>query len=260
MAEFLREIKQTAYVDFGPMVSILVGQCHSKQRFNRLTAVTWVHEFIVLGGDRLSSFYSEVLGAIMHCISDAEHEIRQVAELANKDFLQLVRDTQGEVELHPLMDKLSHEISSDNIPTRMASLEWISMLLEKSPQQLEIQVNAMLPTLLKALSDVSDTVVLLDLEVLARVSMNDKNHFAHVLNEVVQLFYDDRKLLESRGSLIIRKLCVLLEGKKIYIVFAEVITKNSNRYPEFASVMVQTLNLILLTASELVCKFHLAFH
>ena len=31
------------------MVSILVSQCNSKERFNRLTAITWVHEFINLG-------------------------------------------------------------------------------------------------------------------------------------------------------------------------------------------------------------------
>jgi vacuole morphology and inheritance protein 14 len=63
-----REIKASAFVEYGPMVSILVGQCNSKERFHRLTAITWVHEFIVLGGDRLLLFYSELLGAIMHCI------------------------------------------------------------------------------------------------------------------------------------------------------------------------------------------------
>lgn len=31
------------------MVPILVGHCNSKDRFNRLTAVQWVHEFIKLG-------------------------------------------------------------------------------------------------------------------------------------------------------------------------------------------------------------------
>ena len=42
------------------MVSILVSQCRNKERFNRLTAITWVHEFIALGRDQLLLFYSEV--------------------------------------------------------------------------------------------------------------------------------------------------------------------------------------------------------
>ena len=149
------------------------------------------------------------------------------------------------------MDKLSVELVGDHIPTRMAALRWISMLLEKSPQQLDQQIDALLPTLLRTLSDVSDAVVLLDLEVIARISLN-QNEFSRVLNEVVLLFCNDQRLLETRGSLIVRKLCVLLEAKSIYMVFADVINKNSSTQPEFASVMVQSLNLILLTASELV--------
>jgi vacuole morphology and inheritance protein 14 len=78
LAEFLREIKQSDVVEFGPMVSILVSQCNSKERFNRLTAINWVQEFINLGGDQLLLFYSELLGAIMYCISDSDGEIRLV--------------------------------------------------------------------------------------------------------------------------------------------------------------------------------------
>ena len=44
-----REIQTSSFVEFGPMVPILVGHCNSKDRFNRLTAVQWVHEFIKLG-------------------------------------------------------------------------------------------------------------------------------------------------------------------------------------------------------------------
>ena len=34
LAEFLREIKEAEVVEFGPMVNILVDQCHSKVFFN----------------------------------------------------------------------------------------------------------------------------------------------------------------------------------------------------------------------------------
>ena len=76
----------------------------------------------------------------------------------------------------------------------MAALRWISMLLEKSPDQLEQQIGGLLPILLNTLSDVSDAVVLLDLEVIARISINE-TEFHRVLNAVIQLFRDDRRLL-----------------------------------------------------------------
>ncbi|KAG2522624.1 hypothetical protein JM16_003392 [Phytophthora kernoviae] len=255
LAEFLREIKQTEDVEFGRMVDILVGQCNSKERFNRLTAVSWVQEFVNLGREKLVEFYADLLAAIMHCISDAEHEIRQVAERANDDLLQLVKSTTEDVELLPLMQKLTLELSSDHVPTRMAALRWISMLLEKYPNQLSAHIAQLLPALLRTLSDTSDSVVLLDLEVLARISLN-KVEFEKVLNSILLLFSQDRRLLEMRGSMIVRKLCVLLDSKSIYLIFAKVLGTeavylDSQADSEFAAVMVQTLNLILLTANEL---------
>ncbi|EGZ10830.1 hypothetical protein PHYSODRAFT_520183 [Phytophthora sojae] len=255
LAEFLREIKQTDDVEFGRMVDILVGQCNSKERFNRLTAVSWVQEFVNLGREKLVEFYADLLAAIMHCISDAEHEIRQVAERANDDLLQLVKSTTEDVELLPLMQKLTSELSSDHVPTRMAALRWISMLLEKYPNQLSAHIGQLLPALLRTLSDISDSVVLLDLEVLARISLN-KVEFEKVLNSILLLFAQDRRLLEMRGSMIVRKLCVLLDSKSIYLIFAKVLGTeavylDSQADSEFAAVMVQTLNLILLTANEL---------
>ena len=251
LAEFLREVKQSTYVDLGSMVSILIGQCRSKQRFQRLTAITWVHEFVTLGRERLVPLYADILGAVMFCIGDSEHEIRQVAERANVDLCHLVKDTPGRLDLMALMDKLNLELVSDHVPTRMNALRWIAMLLEKSPEELDqqIQIQALLPTLLRTLSDSSDLVVLLDLEVIARISLNQHVLFHQVLGDILDLFRHDRQLLECRGSLIIRKLCVLLDAKSIYLVLASVLVDDPDN--EFVSVMIQNLNLILFTASEL---------
>lgn len=58
-----------------------------------------------------------------------------------------------------------------------------------------------------------------------------------------------RPLLETRGALVIRKLCALLDSRAIYMSLAAIL--NDKPDLEFVSLMVQTLNLILLTAPEL---------
>jgi vacuole morphology and inheritance protein 14 len=60
------------------------------------------------------------------------------------------------------------------------------------------------------------------------------------------LFASDRKLLEDRGSLILRKLCVLLNAKRVYMALSEIVLEEVDT--DFAAIFVQTLNLILLTA------------
>lgn len=264
-------------VEFGPIVSILARQCHSKERLNRLTAITWLAELIhhpYSGGDALLPYHAEVLCAIMRCISDGEVEIRLVAERSNDDLLSFVRDTSGSFELRPLLDTLTAELlEKEDVPTKMAALRWINMLMKKRKDDMNEFVQDLLPVLLRTLSDPSDTVVLLDLQVLSRISLAHKEgmegamesekeeaQFSLVLNAILQLFANDRNLLETRGSLIIRKLCVLLNAKSVYIRMAEALSSYESSLEgggadvatlEFVSTMVQTLNLILLTASEL---------
>ena len=102
--------------------------------------------------------------------------------------------------------------------------------------------------------DCNEQVVRLDLEVLARISINsegkiEKKHFEMVLQHLLRLFAGDVAFLERRGSLIIRQLSLLLNGEAVYRAFAALLKDHEDL--EFASLMVQTLNLILLTSTEL---------
>lgn len=314
LSDFLKEVRHSTVLEFGPLVSILVSQCMSKDRLNRLTAITWIEELIHhphSGGDALLPHHSEVLDAILYCISDSEEQICIVAERTNANLISLVRDTKGDFQLAPLLKTLTDKLmTKDDVPTKMASLRWINMLLEKRRGDMTEFVPNLLKVLLKTLSDTSDSVVLFTLQVLARISLGDgggpledpdnlddghrkgtaeahygllrgtkdEKHFKLVINAILGLFSRDRALLENRGSLVVRKFCVLLDAESVYMLMAEVLstscqltlekglrveTENLENGPadeveepivfslEFVATMVQTLNLILLTASEL---------
>lgn len=100
-------------------------------------------------------------------------------------------------------------------------------------------------------SAVSDTDVLkLTLEVLARLAVTDASLLrSKVLTELVRLFGSHRGLLEGRAAFIVRRLCLLLEPSVVYISLSAILATEPNR--EFASLMVELLNLLLLTAVEL---------
>jgi vacuole morphology and inheritance protein 14 len=274
LSEFLKELISSTVMEFGPIVSILVFQCQSKERLNRLTATTWLSELIhhpYSGGDALLPYHSEILGAILCCISDGEVEIRIVAERTDDDLLNLVKGTSSPFELRSLLETLTSELlNKEDVPTKMAALGWINMLMEKRKADMNAYIEELLPVLIRTLSDPSDAVVLLNLQVLSRISLaqrdergdakeSEEEQFELVLNAILSLFAKDRQLLETRGSLIIRKLCVLLNAKSVYIRLANALMqyeKVNGKVAdagtlEFVSTMVQTLNLILLTASEL---------
>jgi len=106
------------------------------------------------------------------------------------------------------------------------------------------------PALLKTLSDTSEEVIKHDLQLLAQISSSsEESYFKAFMVNLLDLFSTDKRLLETRGSLIIRQLCLSLNTERIYRTLAEILEKEEDL--EFASDMVQKLNLILITCPEL---------
>ncbi|XP_058848735.1 protein VAC14 homolog isoform X1 [Acipenser ruthenus] len=78
-------------------------------------------------------------------------------------------------------------------------------------------------------------------------SMN--SYFYKFMINLLKRFSMERKLLEMRGTFIIRQLCLLLNAENIFHSMADILLKEEDL--KFASIMVQTLNTILLTSAEL---------
>lgn len=134
--------------------------------------------------------------------------------------------------------------------TRVAALTWLLMLHQKAPRKVLAFSDGTFPALLKTLSDPAEAVVTKDLQLLAQIALNsEENYFTHFMINLLQLFSTDRTLLETRGNLIIRQLCVTLSPERIYRTMADCIEKEEDI--EFASIMVQNLNNNLITAPEL---------
>ena len=252
LCEFLQEIKDAdvASLQLDEIISILVRQCSQDQvSFNRLTAIQWIQELVTLGRERLKDLYADMLNAILLLLADEESEIRAVARTANENLLNLVRKTEDKLDFSFLLQKLEDELNNKDETTRIASLSWISMLLSKDASQVLGHMNKLFPLLVdKLLCDQSDNVVMMNLEVLARIACNE-DQFIHVLRNVVRLFREDRSILESRGTMIVRNLCLKLDAEKIFMNLSKILLGEKDL--TFASVMIQTLNHILLTSSEL---------
>uniref|UniRef100_A0A6M2F421 Vacuolar protein 14 C-terminal Fig4-binding domain-containing protein n=1 Tax=Populus davidiana TaxID=266767 RepID=A0A6M2F421_9ROSI len=248
LSEFLQEIKNSPSVDYGRMAEILVQRAASVDEFTRLTAITWINEFVKLGGEQLVPYYADILGAILPCISDKEEKIRVVARETNEELRAIKADPAEGFDVAAILSIARRQLSSEWEATRIEALHWISTLLNAHRIEVLSFLNDIFDTLLKALSDPSDEVVLLVLEVHACIA-KDLQHFRQLVVFLVHNFRNDHSLLEKRGALIIRRLCVLLDAERIYRELSTILEGEADL--DFASIMVQALNLILLTSSEL---------
>ncbi|PYH46872.1 uncharacterized protein BP01DRAFT_390545 [Aspergillus saccharolyticus JOP 1030-1] len=148
------------------------------------------------------------------------------------------------------VNSLTLQFLNENETTRVAALSWLIMLHRKAPKKVIAFNDGTFPALLKTLSDPAEVVVTKDLQLLSQISRNSEDsYFKSFMVNLLQLFSTDRNLLEVRGNLIIRQLCMNLSPERIYRTLADCLEKEEDI--EFASIMVQNLNNNLITAPEL---------
>ncbi|KAG6530772.1 hypothetical protein ZIOFF_004530 [Zingiber officinale] len=212
LSEFLQEIKNSPNVDYGRMAEILVQRAGSPDEFTRLTAITWV------------------------------------ARETNEELRGMHADPTDGFNIDAILSIARRELTSEWEATRIEALQWISKLLVRHRNEVISYLNYTFDSLMNALSDSSNGVVLLVLEVHACIA-EDPQHFCRLIELLVRRFQKDRALLERRGALVVRRLCVLLDAERVYREFSSNLEHETDL--DFASIMVQALNLILLTSLEL---------
>ncbi|XP_027047389.1 protein VAC14 homolog [Pocillopora damicornis] len=196
LGEFLRGIKrETKNINFADMVNILVIHSQSEDEVIQFTAITWLREFITLSGRTMLPFNAGILKAILPCMAydQDKQNIKEVAKTVNQSLMRLITEdddkdvdsdtvsmdcdndfvqpqTQTQLDLGPVVDVLTVQLSHKSIQTRIAVLRWVLLLHMKTPNKIFGQIEQLFPELLKTLSDPSDEVVLLVLEALAEIS------------------------------------------------------------------------------------------
>ncbi|XP_014246232.1 protein VAC14 homolog isoform X2 [Cimex lectularius] len=276
LSEFLRSInKDPTQVDFTKMINVLITHSQSADETLQITALTWINDFIQLSGEEMLAYTSGILTAILPCLAyegDNKKKIKDIATLVNTSLMELIKPIQpgssdqkseeqlevvNELDLPSLLSILKKQLLHTHVQTKVASLKWIYYLQCCMPKKMLSQVDAIFPRLLQVLSDHSDEVVQQVIRVLAQIISPESQipvstpspYFDKFLVSLLKQFREERQLLEERGSFIIRQLCVLLSAEDIYKNTAVILMDEEDL--KFARVMVDTLNTILLTSSEL---------
>ncbi|KAG2336275.1 hypothetical protein BDR05DRAFT_1006021 [Suillus weaverae] len=155
-----------------------------------------------------------------------------------------VQEEANQFNYQATVNELTIQFLREHEQTRVAALKWLIMLHQKAPKVClnpsggctnrgDCQILAIddgtFPALLKTLSDSSEEVIKHDLQLLTQISTSsEKSYFKVFMMNLLELFSTDKKLLEARGK--------ILEKEEDL---------------EFASEIVQKLNMILITWPEL---------
>ncbi|KAG1170256.1 hypothetical protein G6F70_007848 [Rhizopus microsporus] len=252
---------QGVIVQYAKIVKILVSHLSSTEEEIQKTALLWINAFIDIAKDVIIQFTPEIIKEVLPCLAHSVTAIRLIALETNQKLQKLVLETSivpalpeptssvSDPSGSPQQLRLTQKMTSNNNvsdsfdyqttvanlrlqflnpheETRVASLDWLLMLHKKAPNKTLMSDDGTFPALLKTLSDSSEEVVRRDLQLLAQIS-----------------FYSDQDYFRSF------MLCMSLDPERIYCTMADILEADDDL--EFASIMIQNLNIILITATEL---------
>lgn len=250
---------QDVYINFDKIIEILISHLDSSEEEIQLTVLSWIENLLDVSPSSLLPYGPRFLSVLLPTMAYEGNELRHAAERVNRklqDLIIALPDDDEEFASSKLLDypatvnSLTLHFLNEKEETRVAALDWLIMLHRKVPKKILAINDGTFPALLKTLSDPSEEVITKDLQLLAQISYNsDDEYFTAFMVNLLNLFSTDRRLLETRGNLIIRQLCVSLNPERIYRTLAEIIEQDDDM--EFASIMVQNLNNNLITAPEL---------
>ncbi|KAJ8303509.1 hypothetical protein KUTeg_019905 [Tegillarca granosa] len=276
--EFLNGIKKCKTgVKFEAMANILILHSQSHDELIQYTAITWLCEFIKQADRPMLQYASGIINAILPNLSidfPPKKNVSEAAKSLNAALMDLVCES----------DDLPTPTLGSPDPDHITIEEGVQQSLRNSEREVFTfrHVGKFFPVLLATLSDQSEEVVLLDLEALAEISSNPAGHWStnaeevqkspddhsesdlvsgnqlkHGLNKyftkfmisLVDLFKKNAQLLEERGSFIIRQLSQLLNAEDVFQTLSQILEDDDDML--FACSMIQTINTILLTSTEL---------
>lgn len=262
-------------VEYDAILEILLEQVQNQDEEIQATTFEWITEFLHVVPSMVVPFAPRLISAVLPCLAHPAPAIQSAAIRTNKQLFTAVErllpnedapasnaaegtsnpsavggGSGGGLDYFATTHALKQHLLDQHDQARLNALEWLIMLHAKCPTKLFSIHDGSISVLLRALSDPSEDVILCDMRLLAQIcSRADEHHFRQFLTDLLHLFATDRKLLESWGSLIIRQLCVKLQMERVFFVLAEILESYEDL--EFASIMVQNLNMLLAASQEL---------
>lgn len=256
LQDFLMELSASAdesVVDYVALLKVLLHCCQSMDTTTCQTALQWLNVVIEVALPEVLSQYGPIVGTVLSCVSHSNLEVQRMAKAVNTLLLQSNLPVSWKtLDMEDLLKTINKELSSNQEPTRFEALRWLEFLLRQRPAAVLAECEAVVNAVLDALTMHWDRVVKSGINLLG-VLAQQESQFRVVMEALLQRFQgrEGLKLLHSSGAFVIQRLAQQSGAKEVFSELAYAL--QSDKFDaEFASTMVQALNVLLVTSPDLI--------
>lgn len=234
------------------------GEDHAdKFVLGRLTALTWINELAQVTRFQV---FPELIDVALICLEDSDTSIKSKSRELNFNLHGIIGKYSShcvsgkeDVGVRSFLEVVESHLQSKNPVIRIAAVEWIISLIRTWTNEMsnETQLLLYLSNLTLTLMDESDEVCELSVRALSMIALVDEHRFHLIFEHLFLAFCKDRRLLQQRSRAIILMLVKAIDALRVYKVLSHLIASAEEKYFESATLLVQTLNTLLLTSAEL---------
>lgn len=245
---------QDIHIYYPEIIEILVNNLASSEYEVQLVSLHWIESLLELSSDDFYAFLSKILALLLKFLSDSENGTSEAAQLVNSKFMMLCQNydhskNPDSIAYGSIVNSLTLQFFESKVDTKIACLDWLSLIYQDAPEQILEHNDSMILILLKSLSDNDTRLVERASELLNSLCVDSKdNYLKRFLNDLLTLLKKDSKLFKSRANYIMRQICARLSAKRIYKGISSILDSTEDII--FNRMMVQILSTNLMTASE----------
>ena len=247
MNEFMINVqKECEKVEYTDIINILILHAQSSDPLVQKISLRWVFLFVQLSGRKMVPFTCGILSASMPCLAASDssfQETKSLSEDINDKLMALVDDNdellQNESDLDSVLKVLEGHLSSASVACKTVAIKWFHLLNEKISSKMKNYADRVLNPLLGLLCDSEDEIVMLSLQVLtqiasadfapgeAKVSVNKTGtkgkwkspgkYFTKFLSALLVFLKKETNVFKTKGSYILRQICVSLPPLHVYM-------------------------------------------
>ncbi|ORC86228.1 HEAT repeat-containing protein [Trypanosoma theileri] len=257
----LRDMKDAFHRDVKmelPLLLSITTECVEESEFTTTKRISlqWILELFLIGSNELLHLIHTALNACMLQLGSKDLETRLAAQNVNNRLMQLVAITPKDDKvvsydavLRVVRDRLSGRGTEE---TRVASMEWITLVFQANPKVVENEFTVTFDMVLILLCDQSAHVLHKCIETLCLIS--GEKHFDYFIVQLIELIHAKADILLPKVPTIIKQLQLryqeenLEQSEKLCLKLAGVLSQHEDK--RFLEKMVITLSTLVLTSRE----------
>jgi len=174
------------------------------------------------------NLFPDILESILTSVNHLDDAISKLANSSNSTLLSIIEAPEFyNMNIKLFEEKLSMFLNVDKDSTVDLILTWVKKLFMKFNENMFSSLDMFIENITKIITHKNENLFNKLMDFLCEVAKSKEGNIEIIMRKILDKLCSEKSLLETKGLIILKRLCTILPVQRIYLTFAEVLLKMS---------------------------------